>query len=188
MLRFMFVLAGHFKPRVTFFFLRILWSCSGKNLKTDLSPHHQSSLQQNQTRQLSCLSQQWPSLSLIIRSAFKRLWTSSRTSPKMVSRSPHPLFPLMRPKCQSSLWICRSNSRQQFLAIVICATIKQPVRCFTVALVQCTLCVHGTVMWRAFQDVLVWSKAAVVLKCLFALSLLLFWKQEKGNDVRCGHS
>lgn len=32
---------------------RILWSCSGEKLKTDLSPHHQSSLQQDQNKRVA---------------------------------------------------------------------------------------------------------------------------------------
>lgn len=64
--------------------------------KLIVSPHLQLSLLLDQTRkkEVSCRSQQWQSLLLIIRNAFRLLWMSSKTSRKMVcTQLPQPSHP-----------------------------------------------------------------------------------------------
>lgn len=62
----------------------------------------------NKKKEVSCRSQRWQSLLLIIRNAFRPLWMSSKTSPKMVcTRSPQPSHPFARSKWHSFLLMLR---------------------------------------------------------------------------------
>lgn len=87
--------------------LHPLWDMDQKVLfqillsKLIVSPHLQLSLLLDQTRkkEVSCRSQRWQSLLLIIRNAFRPLWMSSKTSPKMVcTQSPQPSHPFAHSK------------------------------------------------------------------------------------------